>query len=75
MKILKHGGIKPKIMRFECPCGCIFEADSFEYETTSGLKHDPVNFFHVVTQYSIKCPDCGELVGIYEEYTQKSEGI
>ena len=56
MKIIKEGDVSKtlRIKRFECKeCGCIFEADKNEYETSSDYRE---------TVYRIECPTCGNRV-------------
>lgn len=52
MKIIKEGTQAQidKVKRFECDkCGCIFEADKTEYESTSQYNE---------THYHCTCPFC-----------------
>ena len=59
MKIIKQGMSKAEIemiknivKRFKCrTCGCIFEADKSEYESTQEYTY---------MTYYCKCPNCGD---------------
>ena len=53
MKIIKSGDRK-KPRRFTCGmCGCVFEAEKEEYNTTYTNGRG-----ELITKYSAKCPEC-----------------
>lgn len=65
MKIIKHGkyesAVKPKY--FCCKrCGCEFEADYFEYKSSSQMA-----YIHDGITAESKCPSCKATVYSYDE--------
>jgi rubredoxin len=66
MIIIKDGIIPSNIIRFNCEnCGCIFEADKGEYQTSTQMEvmHDGL------APYKCQCPRCKRIV--YGERTIK----
>lgn len=62
MKVIKSGKRKHEEPRqFTCRmCGCVFEAESEEYDTTFADERG-----ELVTIYSANCPECESLVHAY----------
>lgn len=59
MKIIKQGKSKEELeailnatKRFKCTtCGCVFEANKYEYEHSSSCRNEDIYYF-------CKCPNC-----------------
>lgn len=61
MKIIKSGDRK-KSKRFACSmCGCVFEAEGKEYNTTYTSERG-----ESLTVHSVNCPECKSLVQVFE---------
>lgn len=57
MKIIREGVKPTTTKRFECSCGCIWEADKGEYKVTSQL-----GMMYGMKQCNMVCPCCGYIV-------------
>lgn len=61
MKIIREGYVKSNTKRFHCKkCGCIWEAETGEYEVTSQMaqQHDGIKAYWMI------CPTCKNCVDV-----------